>query len=35
MLLSECDRAGRKIGVMVPDVEEALDYVREIAEMCG
>ena len=35
MLLSECDRGGRKIGVMVPDVEEALDYIREIAEMCG
>ncbi len=35
MLLSECDRGGRQIGVMVPDVEEALDYVREIAEMCG
>ncbi len=35
MLLSACDRGGRQIGVMVPDVEEALDYVREIAEMCG
>ena len=35
LLLSECDRAGRQVGVMVPDVEEALDYVREIAEMCG
>lgn len=35
VLLSECDRAGRKVGVMVPDVDEALDYVREIAEMCG
>ena len=35
ILLSECDRAGRQIGVVVPDVEEALDYVREIAELCG
>lgn len=35
VLLSECDRGGRQIGVMVPDVEDALDYVREIAEMCG
>ena len=35
VLLSECDRAGRQVGIMVPDVEEALDYVREIAEMCG
>lgn len=35
LLLSECDRAGRQVGVAVPDVNEALDYVREIAELCG
>ena len=35
LLLSECDRGGRQIGVMVPDVDEALDYVRELADMCG
>lgn len=35
LLLSECDRAGRKTGVIVPDIDEALDYVREIADMCG
>ena len=35
LLLSECDRAGRQIGVMVCDVDDALDYVREIAELCG
>lgn len=35
ILLSDCDRGGRQIGVMVCDVEEALDYIREVAEMCG
>ncbi len=35
LLLSECDRGGRQIGVMVPEVDEALDYVRELADMCG
>ncbi|MEX1223706.1 MAG: HD domain-containing protein, partial [Pirellulales bacterium] len=35
MLLAECDRAGRQRGVSAPDVEEALDYIREVGEMCG
>lgn len=35
LLLSDCDRGGRQIGVMVPDIDEALDYVRELADMCG
>ncbi|MEK6248242.1 MAG: HD domain-containing protein [Planctomycetales bacterium] len=35
MLLAECDRAGRQQGVAVPDVDEALEYVREIVRMCG
>ena len=35
VLLSDCDRAGRQVGVMVCDVEEALEYVREVADMCG
>ena len=35
ILLCECDRGGRQTGVMVSDVEEALDYIREIARMCG
>lgn len=35
MLLAECDRAGRQRGVAAPDVEEALDYIREVGEMCG
>ncbi len=35
LLLARCDRAGRRKGVQVPDVEDALDYIRELAEMCG
>jgi hypothetical protein len=35
MLLAECDDQGRAMGVEVPDVEEALEYLRELAEMCG
>jgi hypothetical protein len=31
LLLAECDRAGRVPGAQVPEVEEALDYVRELA----
>lgn len=32
LLLAECDRAGRAQGVAVPDVSEALQYVRELNE---
>ncbi|HEX3656163.1 MAG TPA: HD domain-containing protein [Pirellulales bacterium] len=35
LILARCDRAGRAIGVAVPDVDEALAYVRDLAEMCG
>jgi predicted HD phosphohydrolase len=35
MLLADCDRRGRARGVQVPDVIEALDYVRQLDEMCG
>jgi predicted HD phosphohydrolase len=35
VLLSRCDRNGRVRGAQVPDVEEALDYVRELARMYG
>lgn len=35
VLLARCDRDGRRIGVEVPDVEEALDYVRDLAATCG
>lgn len=35
MTLSQCDREGRRCGVEVADIEEALEYVRELAQMCG
>jgi hypothetical protein len=34
-LLATCDRAGRARGVAAPDVEEALDFLRELARVCG
>jgi HD domain len=35
MLLAKCDRAGRRAGVPASDVDEALDYIRDLAESCG
>jgi hypothetical protein len=35
MLLFECDRQGRACGVAVPELEEALESVRELARLCG
>ena len=35
MLLARCDREGRQVGVPVCDVHEALQYLRDLAEMCG
>ena len=35
VLLSRCDRAGRVRGAQVPDVEEALEYIRELARVYG
>ena len=35
MLLAECDHQGRATGVEVPDTEDALAYVRELAQTCG
>lgn len=35
MLLAECDNAGRAVGVEVPDVEDALEYLRDLAHQCG
>ncbi len=35
LLLAKCDRQGRQIGVLVPDVDEALEYVKDLAESCG
>ena len=34
-LLTHCDVNGRQQGVEVPDTEEALDYIRELAATCG
>jgi hypothetical protein len=31
MLLADCDRQGRAVGAAVPDVREALDYLRGLA----
>lgn len=33
-VLAECDRRGRAVGVRVPDVAEALHYLRELAAAC-
>jgi predicted HD phosphohydrolase len=35
LLLGECDRAGRRPGVEAPELEEALDYLRELETMFG
>jgi predicted HD phosphohydrolase len=35
VLLGECDRAGRQAGVEAPELNEALDYLRELGEMFG
>lgn len=32
MDLSECDREGRQRGMVVPEVEEALEYIRQLDE---
>lgn len=34
-LLAECDDAGRQRGVAAPDVDEAIEYLRELARMTG
>ena len=34
MLLADCDRHGRAVGLETPDVRDALDYVRDLAEAC-
>lgn len=33
VLLGECDRAGRQVGVEAPELDEALDYLRELGGM--
>jgi hypothetical protein len=35
MILADCDRRGRAVGAATPDVYDALDYLRELAEACG
>ncbi len=35
MLLAKCDRHGRKVGVPVPDLEDALGYLRDLEKDCG
>ena len=35
MLLAECDRRGRGRGVAVAELDEALEYIRELGRMCG
>jgi hypothetical protein len=35
MLLAECDRQGRAIGARTCDVDEAIEYLRRLAEECG
>ncbi len=35
VLLGECDRAGRQAGVEAPELDEALEYLRELGRMFG
>ena len=35
MLLARCDREGHSAGIAVPDVQEALACIRQLASMCG
>ena len=35
VLLGQCDRAARQPGVVAPTLDEALDYLRELATMYG
>ena len=35
ILLSQCDRAGRQAGVPAPELDEALEYVRNLALTFG
>ncbi len=35
MLLAECDRQARSVGMSVPDVRDALDYIRRLAGEFG
>jgi HD domain-containing protein len=35
LTLARCDRAGRQIGAQAPELDEALDYLRDISETFG
>ncbi|MGW8256338.1 MAG: HD domain-containing protein [Thermoguttaceae bacterium] len=35
MLLAECDRRGRAAGMAVPDVKDAIEYLRNLEKSCG
>lgn len=35
VLLGQCDRAGRQAGVVAPELDEALDYLRDLGRMFG
>jgi predicted HD phosphohydrolase len=35
VLLGECDRAGRQVGAAAPELDEALDYLRQLGEQFG
>jgi hypothetical protein len=35
LLLAKCDREGRQKGVATPELEEAIDFLRELAKTCG
>jgi hypothetical protein len=35
LLLAKCDRDGRLPAAAAPDLDEALDYLRELARLCG
>ena len=34
-LLARCDRGGRQRGVDAPDLDEALEFLRDLAATCG
>ena len=34
LTLARCDRAGRQIGALAPEVDEALEYIRDLAQTC-
>ncbi len=35
VLLGQCDRGGREVGVQVPELEEALEAIQDLARMYG